>query len=156
MRAKNGEQPFLHRCRVYYEDTDAGGIVYYVNYLKFMERARTERLRELGFAQSVMAGDENLLFVVHSSEARYLKPARLDDELLVSAEVIELNRASLRFQQRVRRAVDNVLLCEGQFLVACVRADSLKPRAIPETLRAAFVDQSGAGTPFEQEIQRGS
>jgi 4-hydroxybenzoyl-CoA thioesterase len=155
MRAQNGVQSFAHRCRVYYEDTDAGGIVYYVNYLKFMERARTERLRELGFAQSELAG-ENLLFVVHSSEARYHKPARLDDELLISAEVIELNRASLRFRQQVRRAADETLLCEGQFLVACVRADSLKPRAIPEALRAAFAGQSGAGTHFEQEIKRGS
>jgi 4-hydroxybenzoyl-CoA thioesterase len=155
MRAQNGDQSFAHRCRVYYEDTDAGGIVYYVNYLKFMERARTERLRELGFAQSELAG-ENLLFVVHSSEARYHKPARLDDELLISAEVIELNRASLRFRQQVRRAADETLLCEGQFLVACVRADSLKPRAIPEALRAAFAGQSGAGTHLEQEIKRGS
>jgi len=155
MRAQNEVQSFAHRCRVYYEDTDAGGIVYYVNYLKFMERARIERLRELGFAQSSMA-QENLLFVVHSSEARYHKPARLDDELLVSAEVIELNRASLRFKQEVRRAADETLLCEGQFLVACVRADSLKPRAIPEALRAAFAVQSGAGTHSEQEIKRGS
>ncbi len=155
MRAQNGVQSFAHRCRVYYEDTDAGGIVYYVNYLKFMERARTERLRELGFAQSSMA-QENLLFVVHSSEARFHKPARLDDELLVSAEVIELNRASLRFKQEVRRAADETLLCEGQFLVACVRADSLKPRAIPEALRTAFAVQSGAGTHSEQEIKRGS
>jgi 4-hydroxybenzoyl-CoA thioesterase len=155
MRAQNGGQSFEHRCRVYYEDTDAGGIVYYVNYLKFMERARTERLRELGFAQSSMA-QEGLLFVVHSSEARYHQPARLDDELLISAEVIELNRASLRFRQQVRRATDDVLLCEGQFLVACVRADSLKPRAIPEALRTAFADQGGAGTHLEQEIKRGS
>ena len=155
MRAQNGVQSFAHRCRVYYEDTDAGGIVYYVNYLKFMERARTERLRELGFAQSSLAG-ENLLFVVHSSEARYHAPARLDDELLVSAEVIELNRASLRFKQQVRRADDETLLCEGRFLVACVRADSLKPRAIPEALRSAFADTSGAGIHLEQEIKRGS
>jgi 4-hydroxybenzoyl-CoA thioesterase len=83
---------------------------------------------------------------VHSSEARYHVPARLDDELLVSAEVIELNRASLRFRQQVRRATDKTLLCEGQFLVACVRADSLKPRAIPEALRIAFAGVSDAGT----------
>ena len=144
MRAQNGLESFAHRCRVYYEDTDAGGIVYYVNYLKFMERARTERLRELGFAQSQLAG-EDLLFVVHSSEARYHAPARLDDELLVSAEVIELNRVSLRFKQQVRRATDATLLCEGQFLVACVRADTFKPRAIPSELRAAFVAADGAG-----------
>jgi 4-hydroxybenzoyl-CoA thioesterase len=155
MRAQNGVQSFVHRCRVYYEDTDAGGIVYYVNYLKFMERARTEQLRALGFAQSQLVG-EDLLFVVHSCEARYHKPARLDDELLISVEVIELNRASLRFRQQVRLAADETLLCEGQFLVACVRADSLKPRAIPEALRAAFAGQSGAGTHLEQEITRGS
>ncbi|MDX1367417.1 tol-pal system-associated acyl-CoA thioesterase [Pseudomonas sp.] len=145
MHAQNGVQPFAHRCRVYFEDTDAGGIVYYVNYLKFMERARTERLRDLGFAQSTLAG-EGLLFVVHSSEARYHAPARLDDELLVSAQVMELNRASLRFRQQVRRATDDALLCEGQFLVACVRADNLKPRAIPEALRAAFAGLSDTGT----------
>ena len=134
-------QPFALPCRVYYEDTDAGGIVYYVNYLKFMERARTERLRRLGFAQSQLAGD-NLLFVVHSCEARYHAPARLDDELSVSAEVVELNRVSLRFRQQVRRVNDGQLLCEGSVLVACVRAESLKPRAIPEALRTAF---AGAG-----------
>jgi 4-hydroxybenzoyl-CoA thioesterase len=145
MRAQNGVQPFTFRCRVYFEDTDAGGIVYYVNYLKFMERARTERLRDLGFLQSTLA-EEGLLFVVHSAEARYHAPAKLDDELLVSAEVIELNRASLRFRQQVRRATDDVLLCEGQFMVACVRADNLKPRAIPQALRAAFAEQGGAGT----------
>ena len=137
MRAQNEAKPFVLRSRVYYEDTDAGGIVYYVNYLKFMERARTERLRHLGFAQSQLV-DENLLFVVHSAEARYHAPAKLDDELFISAEVMELNRASIRFRQQVRRVTDEVLLCEGQFLVACVRADNLKPRAIPEALRAAF------------------
>jgi len=137
MRAESQGQLFSYRCRVYYEDTDAGGIVYYVNYLKFMERARTERLRSLGFAQSHLVG-EDLLFVVHSSEARYFAPARLDDELRVTAEVSEVKRASLRFKQQVRRADDDVLLCEGQFVVACVRTESLKPRPIPELLRAAF------------------
>ncbi|MBF7729358.1 tol-pal system-associated acyl-CoA thioesterase [Pseudomonas sp. N040] len=142
MRAQNKAQPFTHDCRVYFEDTDAGGIVYYVNYLKFMERARTERLRSLGYAQSQLA-EEGLLFVVHSVEARYRSPARLDDVLQVTAEVIELNRASLRFRQQVRRVADDLLLCEGQFLVACVRADNLKPRAIPEALHAAFASDPG-------------
>jgi 4-hydroxybenzoyl-CoA thioesterase len=141
MRAQNEGQPFTHRCRVYYEDTDAGGVVYYVNYLKFMERARTERLRALGFAQSQLA-EEGLLFVVHSVEARYLAPARLDDELEISAEVMELKRASLVFRQQVRRSRDALVLCEGRVTVACVRADSFKPRAIPEALCAAF---AGAG-----------
>ncbi|WXL24316.1 tol-pal system-associated acyl-CoA thioesterase [Ectopseudomonas mendocina] len=143
MRAQNGVEPFTHRCRVYYEDTDAGGIVYYVNYLKFMERARTECLRELGYSQSTLA-EEGLLFVVHSAEARYQAPARLDDELSVTAEVIELNRASLRFRQQVKRLVDDVLLCEGHFVVACVRAENLKPRAIPNQMHEAFAGQGGA------------
>jgi len=144
MRAQNGVEPFAHRCRVYYEDTDAGGVVYYVNYLKFMERARTERLRDLGFAQSALA-QQNTLFVVHSAEARYHAPARLDDELRVTAQVLELNRASLRFVQQVWRESDATLLCEGQFLVACVRADTFKPRAIPSELRAAFIEAGSPG-----------
>ena len=144
MRAQNGLESFAHRCRVYYEDTDAGGVVYYVNYLKFMERARTERLRALGFSQSALA-QENLLFVVHSSEARYHAPARLDDELRVTVQVLDLNRASLRFLQQVWREKDATLLCEGQFLVACVRADTFKPRAIPPALRAAFAEAGDTG-----------
>ena len=123
--------------------------MYYVNYLKFMERARTERLRHLGFSQSQLAED-NLLFVVHSSEARYHAPARLDDQLRVTAQVLELNRASLRFVQQVWREKDETLLGEGQFLVAAVRADPFKPRAIPPQLRDAFAadgsgNQSNAG-----------
>lgn len=144
MRAQNGVQAFAHLCRVYYEDTDAGGVVYYVNYLKFMERARTEHLRALGFVQSQLAA-ENLLFVVHSAEARYHAPARLDDELTVTAEITELNRASLRFKQQVWRVTDTTLLCEGQFMVACVRADNFRPRAIPPALRTALADAGGLG-----------
>lgn len=149
MRAQNELEPFAHRCRVYYEDTDAGGVVYYVNYLKFMERARTERLRHLGFSQAQLA-TQDLLFVVHSSEARYLAPARLDDELRVTAHVCELNRASLRFIQQVWREHDRTLLCEGRFLIAAVRAETFKPRAIPPELRDAFLadcsgHQSNAG-----------
>lgn len=136
MRAQNVSKPFSIRCRVYYEDTDAGGIVYYVNYLKFMERARTERLRSLGFVQSALA-QQGLLFVVHSSEARYRVPARLDDELSVTAEVVELGRASLRFRQQVTRS-DGTLLCEGHVVVACVCADNFKPRAMPVAMRTAF------------------
>ena len=144
----NPTQPFALPCRVYYEDTDAGGIVYYVNYLKFMERARTERLRRQGFIQSQLAAD-NVLFVVHSCEARYHAPARLDDELSVSAEVVELNRASLRFRQQVRRVADGLLLCEGSVLVVCVRADTLKTRSIPEEMREAFKDDLASTQPGE-------
>lgn len=141
-------QPFALPCRVYYEDTDAGGIVYYVNYLKFMERARTERLRRLGFIQSRLAAD-NILFVVHSCEARYHAPARLDDELSVSAKVVEMRRASLHFHQQVRRVADGTLLCEGSVLVVCVRADTLKSRSIPEALREAFAGDLASTRPGE-------
>ncbi|WHL28385.1 tol-pal system-associated acyl-CoA thioesterase [Pseudomonas juntendi] len=154
MRAQNGLEPFVHRCRVYYEDTDAGGVVYYVNYLKFMERARTERLRHLGFSQSQLAED-NLLFVVHSSEARYHAPARLDDQLRVTAQVLELNRASLRFVQQVWRENDETLLCEGQFLVAAVRADTFKPRAIPPSC-ATLLRRTARVINRTQENKRGS
>lgn len=137
MRHSTTVPSFSHLCRVYYEDTDAGGVVYYVNYLKFMERARTERLRHLGFAQSTLA-ESGTLFVVHSSSARYLAPARLDDELEVSAEVTELRRASLKFEQQVRRKSDQRVLCQGEFVIACVHADSFKPRSIPSTLIEAL------------------
>lgn len=136
MRSDNSGQPFELKARVYFEDTDAGGIVYYVNYLKFMERARTELVRSLGFDQSALQR-ENTIFVVHSVSARYHAPARLDDELVVSAAVLELRRASIRFVQQVKR-VDGTLLCEGEVLVACVSADHYKPRIIPAALSDAF------------------
>lgn len=136
MRADYSGPPFALRVRVYFEDTDAGGIVYYVNYLKFMERARTEMVRSLGFDQSVLQ-TENIIFVVHSVIARYHAPARLDDELEVSVEVVDLKRASIRFRQQVRR-VDGDVLWEGEVLVACVSADRYKPRGIPPVLSAAF------------------
>jgi len=121
----------LWRARVYYEDTDAGGVVYYANYLKFMERARTERLRALGFSQARLMQDR-LIFVVHSCSVRYRAPARLDDELCISAKLIELKGARLVFAQQVTRA--DVLLCEGQVTVVCVSADTLRPCALPTTL----------------------
>ncbi|MEJ6655588.1 MAG: tol-pal system-associated acyl-CoA thioesterase [Pseudomonas sp.] len=141
-------QPFALRARVYFEDTDAGGIVYYVNYLKFMERARTELVRSLGFDQSALQR-ENIIFVVHSVSARYHAPACLDDELVVSAAVLELKRASVRFAQQVRRA-DGKLLCEGEVLVACVSADQYKPRIIPVALRNAFAAEQGDQEKQEQ------
>ena len=128
---------FSWPCRVYYEDTDAGGVVYYVNYLKYMERARTERLRALGYSQRELAA-QNLLFVVHSAQTRYHAPARLDDELQVSAQVEKLGKARLDFVQRVVRAADGQLLCEGRFVVACVAADSFRPVAMPAALHATF------------------
>lgn len=121
--------------RVYIEDTDAGGIVYYVNYLKYMERARTELMRHLGFAKPAVL-DEGMLLVVHSLTTGYRKPARLDDSLEVSAEVLKLARTNLVFQQQVTRAGE--LLCEAEIKVACVCQQTMKPVAIPDTMRGAI------------------
>ena len=134
-------QDFALPLRVYYEDTDAGGVVYYVNYLKFMERARTEYVRTLGFNQHELA-QLNTLFVVHSAQASYHAPARLDNELLVTARVVKRKRASLEFYQQVRRVHDDCLLCEGRFVIACVNADNFKPKAIPEHLQQAMPQMS--------------
>jgi len=123
----------LWRTRVYYEDTDAGGVVYYANYLKFMERARTERLRALGFSQAKLM-DDNLIFVVHSCQVRYRAAARLDDELGVSAQLTTIKGARLVFSQQVIRLADQMLLCEGQVTVVSVSADTFRPCPLPATL----------------------
>ncbi len=123
--------------RVYIEDTDFGGIVYYVNYLKFMERARTEMLRRCGFSQHELVRD-HMLFVVHSVQCRYHKPARLDDELIVHSEIEQAGVASVMFNQQIIRASDRVELCSGQIRVACVDSRSMKPRRWPSGLLTAL------------------
>lgn len=125
------EPAFRLPIRVYIEDTDAGGIVYYVNYLKFMERARTEWLRTLGYQHYALAGD-NFLFVVHSCSVRYHRPARIDDAVQVTAGLHRLGKATLDFVQQVWRGDE--LLCEAEVRVACVSADGVRPRAMPEAL----------------------
>lgn len=126
---------FSIMVRVYLEDTDAGGIVYYVNYLKFMERARTELLRSLG-SQFGELYENRLQFVVHSLEAQYRKPARTDDELRISAEVEKIARTYILFRQQVFKQSD--LMCEARIKVACVDADKHKPAAIPKELQQQF------------------
>lgn len=118
--------------RVYYEDTDAGGVVFYANYLKFMERARTEWLRALGVEQQKLASQSDIGFVVADLDMKYRAPARLDDQLIVQTTVTQARRASLNFAQRVVRA--NEVLAEGQIRVGCVRLSCLKPAALPDTL----------------------
>ena len=127
---------FEFPIRVYVEDTDAGGIVYYVNYLKFMERARTEWFRARGFEKPALFR-ENLMFVVHSLDVKYQSPARLDDALLVTARVVKPGRTFFVMEQTVRRG--NELLCSAQVKVACVTRDTLKPSAIPADVREAAV-----------------
>lgn len=118
--------------RVYYEDTDAGGIVYYVNYLKFMERARTEFLRSLGKGHRALR-EEGQMLVVADSSVQFKRPALLDDELTVTAEIESTGRAKIVFQQQVLRGEE--LLCQGRFVIGCVDANTMKPVAITEALR---------------------
>lgn len=132
--------PFYLTQRVYIEDTDAGGIVYYVNYLKYMERARTELMRSLGHGKAAIF-NANLMFVVAETQIKYLKPARLDDELAVSAEVLSVKGASLLFDQTVIR--NNELLCTGTVQVACVDRHSLKPKRIPAEMLAQLRRTNG-------------
>ena len=125
--------------RVYIEDTDAGGIVYYVNYLKYFERARTELMRSLGVSRAALP-EAGCQFVVHSMSVEYLRPARLDDELQAEAELGETGRARLVFQQRVLRGDEE--LCRGNVTVACVDSTTQRPRSLPPQLRAALAAES--------------
>lgn len=124
---------FSLSVRVYIEDTDAGGIVYYVNYLKYMERARTEMMRNCGFDKAAVGGDGQLM-VVHSASVNYRKPARLDDELAITASVKQCRRSYLVFSQQVFNQHSGDLLCEAEVKVACVDGESMKPKAMPKAI----------------------
>ncbi len=155
---------FTHPIRVYWEDTDAGGIVFYANYLKFMERARTEWLRSLGISQQVLKEQTGGMFVVTDTQLKYLQPARLDDVLVVSAQTTEKGRASLTISQEIRLqplyykhsllsnkdllnssvapvsepASPGSLVCQGTICIAWVDSVSLKPGRIPLNLLEAI------------------
>ena len=124
-------EEFSVKLRVYIEDTDAGGIVYYVNYLKFMERARTEYMRAQGYGKDYIF-NHHLMFVVHDVALKYLKPAVLDDELEATVQLQELRGATMRMQQSVRR--QGQLLVSGDVTIACVDRSTLKPRRIPREI----------------------
>lgn len=123
---------FSWPIRVYYEDTDRAGVVYYANYLRFMERARTEWLRSLGFEQDSLSTEKGVIFAVRSASVDFLKPALFNQKLVVGAEIIRRGRASLTFRQDVRREGDNQLVCSGEVKIACLDAASLQPRRIPD------------------------
>jgi len=127
---------FAWPVRVYWEDTDAGGIVYYANYLRFFERARTEWLRSLGIAQRALRDSVGGMFVVSEAQVRYHLPARLDDELLVTAWPLEIRRASLTIGQQawLKGRGANTLLCEASIRAGWVSASSYKPARIPSTI----------------------
>jgi len=116
---------------VYYEDTDAGGVVFYANYLCFYERARTEMLRALGFQQDQLRASHGILFAVKSAQVDYLLPARFNDELTVTAEICNLRRASLEFTQRVIRTIDQKPLSRATIKVVCLNEESFRPVPIP-------------------------
>jgi acyl-CoA thioester hydrolase len=122
--------------RVYYEDTDSGGVVYYANYLRFFERCRTEWMRSIGFGQREMAERDGVVFVVAAAEVKYIRPARLDDQLVVDARIAEQFASYVVFEQAVRR--DEQVLCRSRMKVACVDAQSMRPTRLPAALAAAL------------------
>ncbi len=124
--------------RVYWEDTDAGGVVYHAAYLCFLERARTEWLRALGVSQQALREAEDVVFAVRGMRLDFLAPARLDDALDVEVRLIEAGRASFTFAQRILRPCDSKVLLEAEVRVACLAASAFRPRALPDWLRAHF------------------
>ncbi len=125
---------FSLAVRVYYEDTDAGGVVYYANYLKFFERGRTEALCQLGFRQNDLMVRQDTLFAVRSINVDYLLPARLNDILKVTTRINKVRKASLEFQQTVVQENEHAVLTMATARIACLRASTLKPRAIPKNI----------------------
>jgi len=122
--------------RVYWEDTDGAGVVYYANYLRFMERARTEWLRALGYDQTRLAADLGIAFVVRSASIEYLRPARLDDRLDVHVELEHMGASAIVFRQRVLRGDE--VLSEASVKIACVRLAEFQPARIPRELRSSL------------------
>ena len=133
----DGAQAFIWKVRVYYEDTDLGGVVYHANYLRFMERARTEWLRTLGFEQDMLREHHAVQFVVVDADLGFRRPARFNDELTVSAAVMKRTPASLTFHQEVRGPTGDVL-CTGEIRVACIDSDTFRPRPLPREILREF------------------
>jgi acyl-CoA thioester hydrolase len=121
-----------HAVRVYWEDTDAGGVVFYANYLKFFERARTEWLRALGFEQQRLKDEQGVMFVVTDTTVRYLRPARLDDQLTLTVSVRHAARVSMHIAQQAWRG--DALLAEGDIRIGCVDAGTFRPQRIPKAI----------------------
>ena len=139
---KHDQKPnaFTIPVRIYYEDTDAGGVVYYANYLKFFERCRTEWLRDIGHEQADLLRDPGIAFVVRSVNVDYLKPARLDDQLMIGLEVEKITRAQIFFRQHIRRANpandgEWDELVTGTIQIVCVNSALMKTTSIPPLLR---------------------
>ena len=136
MRRAETEIAFRVAMRIYWEDTDAAGIVFYANYLRFFERARTEWLRSLGFGQEALRREAGVAFVVSDTTLRYRRPARLDDVIDVSVAVVHLGQASLEIAQEARRAGE--LLAEGTIRIGCVELGTFRPCRIPNDIRLSI------------------
>ncbi|CAH0243747.1 MULTISPECIES: tol-pal system-associated acyl-CoA thioesterase [Stenotrophomonas] len=130
------EPRFSWPTRIYWEDTDAGGVVYHARYVAFMERARTEWMRALGFGQERMRTEHGMVFAVRSMQMDFIKPARLDDQLQVSASLVQLKKASMVFDQQVLR--DGQLLLSAQVRIAALDAASFRPRGMDDLVLAAL------------------
>lgn len=142
MQTENNNNPiFSQTYRVYFEDTDAGGVIYHSNYFKFMERVRTEWLRTSGFSQHQLA-KENILFVVHSASINYRAPGRLDDELVVTATIKEVRRASFVFHQEVYKKVSDgkdILLCDADVKLTLIDSIAFKTKPLPAEIIEVFL-----------------
>lgn len=134
--AKSNRSGFSWPVRIYWEDTDAGGVVFYANYLKFFERCRTEWLRSLGVEQQALRASDSGIFVVSQTSVNYLRPARLDDELIVTANLIEKGRSSLIIGQQALLKTEQspTMLCQGTIRIGWVNANSFKPMRIPQSI----------------------
>jgi acyl-CoA thioester hydrolase len=118
--------------RVYYEDTDSGGVVYHSNYLNFMERARTEWLRSLGFEQDELITNQQCIFAVHSMQLKFRRPAKFNELLLIQSRITDLSGASFEFEQKIMH--DDELLCDAVVKIACLNSNRFRPMAIPPLL----------------------
>ena len=133
-------QPFYWNLRVYWEDTDAGGVVYHSQYLNFFERTRTEWLRSAGIDQSRLGADEGILFVVHSMNIDFVSPARLDDELQISVVLEKLGGATMALQQDIIRIEDGAEISRATVKVACLDARKFTPARIPEKIKTEILN----------------
>jgi acyl-CoA thioester hydrolase len=154
--AGTGVSGFACPIRIYWEDTDAGGIVYHANYFRFMERARTEWLRSLGIEQEPLRTEQGMIFVVVSAEATFHRPARYADLLQVSCRVQRATRASLILQQDIVRSSDALLLVSGTVRVACLDAEKFRPRPMPPSLFDLRAEPAPVRTLPTQESAGGS
>ena len=146
------DSEFIWPVRVYYEDTDSGGVVYYANYLRFMERARTEMLRSIGYQQDILQQEQGLIFAVHSASIQYRKPARFNDELEVRTRIITTGKASIDFHQAIYlkhssgAVAAGTLLADATIKIACLDAAAFTLRVIPADIKQRIGGAFGYGS----------